>query len=61
MKLLIKQISAELPGYLVPKLSREIMGETSKTTITVLSKDASGFCLDSSNLKGNFTTKSRTV
>jgi hypothetical protein len=38
-----------------------VMGETSKTTITVLSKDASGFCLDSSNLKGNFTTKSRTV
>lgn len=38
-----------------------VMGETSKTTITVLSKDALGFCLDSSNLKGRFTTKSRTV
>ncbi|WP_033422036.1 EF-P beta-lysylation protein EpmB [Psychromonas hadalis] len=33
---LIKQISAELPGYLVPKLSREIAGEKSKTLINSL-------------------------
>lgn len=30
---LMKEISAELPGYLVPKLSREIAGEKSKTLI----------------------------
>ena len=33
---LIKQITAELPGYLVPKLSREIAGEKSKTLINSL-------------------------
>jgi len=33
---LIKEISAELPGYLVPKLSREIAGEKSKTLISSL-------------------------
>ena len=33
---LMKQISAELPGYLVPKLSREIAGEKSKTLINSL-------------------------
>jgi EF-P beta-lysylation protein EpmB len=30
---LMKEISVELPGYLVPKLSREIAGEKSKTLI----------------------------
>lgn len=35
-QLLIKQITAELPGYLVPKLSREIAGEKSKTLINSL-------------------------
>lgn len=35
-QLLIKQITAELPGYLVPKLSREISGEKSKTLINSL-------------------------
>jgi len=33
---LMKQISIELPGYLVPKLSREIAGEKSKTLISSL-------------------------
>jgi len=33
---LMKQITAELPGYLVPKLSREIAGEKSKTLINLL-------------------------
>ena len=33
---LMKEISAALPGYLVPKLSREIAGEKSKTLITLL-------------------------
>ncbi|WP_413700079.1 EF-P beta-lysylation protein EpmB [Psychromonas sp. KJ10-10] len=33
---LYKQIKAELPGYLVPKLSREIAGEPSKTIINSL-------------------------
>ncbi|PKG40821.1 EF-P beta-lysylation protein EpmB [Psychromonas sp. Urea-02u-13] len=35
-QLLMKQITAELPGYLVPKLSREIAGEKSKTLINSL-------------------------
>lgn len=33
---LIKEINIELPGYLVPKLSREIAGEKSKTLINSL-------------------------
>jgi len=33
---LMQQISSELPGYLVPKLSREIAGEKSKTLINSL-------------------------
>jgi len=33
---LMKQITTELPGYLVPKLSREIAGEKSKTLISSL-------------------------
>jgi len=33
-KQLIRQMSAALPGYLVPRLSREIAGEKSKTLIT---------------------------
>ncbi|MCP4322586.1 MAG: EF-P beta-lysylation protein EpmB [Psychromonas sp.] len=33
---LIQQITTELPGYLVPKLSREIAGEKSKTLINSL-------------------------
>jgi KamA family protein len=33
---LIKEISQALPGYLVPKLSREIAGEKSKTIINSL-------------------------
>lgn len=33
-KNLIKQIKAKLPGYLVPKLAREIPGEDSKTLVT---------------------------
>ena len=33
---LMQQITAELPGYLVPKLSREIAGEKSKTLINSL-------------------------
>lgn len=33
---LIKEISSALPGYLVPKLSREIAGEKSKTIINSL-------------------------
>ena len=32
-KILIKEMSVELPGYLVPKLSREIAGEQHKTII----------------------------
>ncbi len=35
-QLLVKQISLALPGYLVPKLSREIAGEKSKTIINSL-------------------------
>jgi len=32
-KQLLNQITAQLPGYLVPKLVREIAGESSKTTL----------------------------
>nr|WP_156801485.1 EF-P beta-lysylation protein EpmB [Psychromonas sp. CNPT3] len=35
-KALLLEISAALPGYLVPRLSREIAGEKSKTLITPL-------------------------
>ena len=35
-QLLVKEISLALPGYLVPKLSREIAGEKSKTIINSL-------------------------
>lgn len=35
-QLLMQQITAELPGYLVPKLSTEIAGEKSKTLINSL-------------------------
>ena len=35
-KQLIQEMNAALPGYLVPKLSREIAGEKSKTVINSL-------------------------
>ncbi len=38
-----------------------IMGEAQKTSIKIKSVNAEGFCLDSINLTGRFTTKSRAV
>ena len=32
---LIKELQAELPGYLVPKLAREIPGRPSKTLLSL--------------------------
>jgi len=38
-----------------------IMGESQKTSIKIKSVDSDGFCLDSINLTGRFTTKSKTI
>jgi hypothetical protein len=38
-----------------------VMGETKKTSITIESKDSEGFCIDSTNMKGRFNSRSRTV
>ena len=38
-----------------------IMGESQKTTIKIKSVGSTGFCIDSLNLTGRFTTKSRAV
>lgn len=38
-----------------------IMGEAQSTSITIKSVDAKGFCIDSINLTGRFTTKSKTI
>lgn len=38
-----------------------IMGESQKTSITIKSVDSEGFCIDSLNLTGRFTSKSTTV
>ena len=41
--------------------SATVMGETKKTRITIQSDGDAGFCIDSTNLKGRYNSKSRTV
>jgi hypothetical protein len=41
--------------------SASVMGETKKTRITIQSSGDSGFCIDSTNLKGRYNSRSRTV
>jgi hypothetical protein len=41
--------------------SATVMGETKKTRITIQSDGDAGFCIDSTNLKGRYNSRSRTV
>ena len=38
-----------------------VMGETKRTSIKILNKDTAGFCIDSTNLKGRYNSKTKTV